>query len=498
MGGVGDVVRELPPALTAYGWRPTVLTPSYGTLHELGGSRRTGTLPVRFRHATHDVGVYRVRGLRPGVENVVLHHELLVPGEAGVIYHHDDGSAPYAVDADKFAFFCAAAADFVEQMKPAPAALHLHDWHTGMLAVLRHFDPSRKRLAAVPMVFTIHNLSYQGQRPMRGDPSSLAAWYPWLGVDAGLVSEPSDREVFNPMAAAIRLADRVNTVSPTYAGEILDASDPATGFIGGEGLEQALAEAGSGGRLTGILNGCDYAETPPKRPGWQALVLLAKSTVESWQAASPHPAHEIALERLARLPKRRPLHVLTSVGRVVEQKVRLFLEPTLSGSPALEDILADLGRQGVLFLLGSGDADYERRLTHIARANDNVVFLCGYSEALSEALFAGGDLFLMPSSFEPCGISQMLAMRAGQPCVVHGIGGLRDTVEDDVNGFVFEGRTPTEQAENFARRVEDVLAARHENPLYWHAMRDAARDARFDWPTSAGRYTREIYDFDKS
>jgi starch synthase len=81
---------------------------------------------------------------------------------------------------------------------------------------------------------------------------------------------------------------------------------------------------------------------------------------------------------------------------------------------------------------------------------------------------------------------------------VHGVGGLSDTIEDGINGFIFEGRTPTEQAEHFARCVASVLAARHDNPLYWHSLRDAARDARFDWPSAANRYIRELYEFDQS
>lgn len=488
-------MRDLPAALAASGWHPIVLTPSYGTLHKLDGSKRVGDIDVRFRHATHPVQVYSVPGTATGVDNVVFDHALFAPGEPGLVYNvDDDGSPPFAVDADKFAFYCSAAAAFIARRQRSPTAIHLHDWHTGMFAVLKSFDPSLEQIATVPLVFTIHNLSYQGQRPMAGDSSSLGGWYPWLHVDTDVVSEPGDRGLFNPMVAAIRLADRVNTVSPTYAEEIVNPSDRDAGFIGGEGLEELLRERRDDGGLVGILNGCDYSEMTPSKPGWQALVLSARKTVESWQIDAPHPAHDIALKRLEALPKRRPLHVLTSIGRIVDQKTRLFLEPTPGGQTAIEEILGIIGRHGVFFLIGSGDANYEQQLVDIAERHDNLVYLRGYSETLGDAMYAAGDLFLMPSSFEPCGISQLRAMRAGQPCVVHGVGGLRDTVEDGVNGFVFEGRNLPEQAGNFVKRVAEVLAARHNDPLYWHSLRDAARAARFDWSSSAGRYAKELYE----
>ena len=454
------------------------------------------SFPCRFRHETVDVEVYSSAGSRDEVDIRVLHHDLFATGGAGSIYHNDPDSGPYAVDADKFALFSAAAAEFVQRRKPLPAAIHLHDWHTGMLAVLRHFDPTLTQLRSVRQVFTIHNLSYQGQRPMSGDSSSLAAWYPWLGIDDDLVTQPGDAAVFNPMATAIRLADRVNTVSPSYAREICRPSMPECGFIGGEGLESVLVEADDAGKLMGILNGCDYLKTSPARPGWQALVTVARKAIETWQQTSTHPAHDVALNNLSGLPKRRPLHVLSSVGRVVDQKMRLFFEATPGGPRALESILATLGKNGTVFVLGDGEARYEQALVELARVHDNLVFLCGYSGTVSDALFAAGDLFLMPSSFEPCGISQMLAMRAGQPCVVHGVGGLNDTVDDEVNGFVFGGDTPAEQAGHFVLRVEEALARRHNDPLYWHKLRDAARDARYDWAKAAQRYARELYDID--
>ncbi len=148
----------------------------------------------------------------------------------------------------------------------------------------------------------------------------------------------------------------------------------------------------------------------------------------------------------------------------------------------------------MLVLLGTGDPAYEAELTRLAARAPNLLFLRGYSEALSADLYAAGDLFLMPSSFEPCGISQMLAMRSGQPCVVHGVGGLRDTVADGRTGFVFNGSTPAAQVGRFVATVADALRLRENDPRRWQSIRRAARARRFDWARSARTYIRDLYE----
>jgi starch synthase len=313
-----------------------------------------------------------------------------------------------------------------------------------------------------------------------------------------VLGDPEADDCINPMAFAIRRADRISTVSPTYAQEIQCPSNPDTGFIGGEGLEQDLTRAAEEGRLFGILNGCEYPASLGRKPGWQRLVMAARETAEEWLEADPRAAvHERALERLDALPKRRPLHVLTSIGRIVSQKMQLFLEPLTDGRSALEHILDRLGRQGVLVMLGSGERDYERRLAAIAADHANFIFLRGYAEEFGSLLYQGGDLFLMPSSFEPCGISQMLAMRSGQPCVVHGVGGLHDTVESGSTGFVFAGATRREQAVAFVDCVQHALQLRHDHPNRWQKIRKRAAAQRFDWASSANQYIRQLYDHDR-
>ena len=148
-------------------------------------------------------------------------------------------------------------------------------------------------------------------------------------------------------------------------------------------------------------------------------------------------------------------------------------------------------------MLGSGERDYEAQLARIAADHPNFVFLRGYAEELGGLLYHGGDLFLMPSSFEPCGISQMLAMRAGQPCVVHGGGGLHDTVESGVTGFVFAGATRGEQAAAFVDCVERALQLRHDHPNQWQKIKERAAAQRFDWVSSARQYIGQLYDHDR-
>jgi starch synthase len=432
-----------------------------------------------------------------GVRHVLLDHPRFAPQGPGQIYCDDDADAPFATDAGKFAFFCAAAATLLrEGLLPEPHIIHLHDWPAALLLVLREYDPAFAPLKNIPTVFTIHNLALQGIRPLDGHPSSLKAWFPRLEYDEKTVTDPRWPDCVNPIAAAIRLADKVSTVSATYAKEILEPSDPRSGFSGGEGLETDLIAAHSDGRLVGILNGCAYPEEPPASSDWSRLLDVMRRETARWIAGEQQPteSHRLAESRLAALSAERPGTLLTSIGRVGVQKTRLFREPVAAGVSALEAILENLGDDALFIMLGSGDAEYEAFLTETAAAYPNFLFLRGYSDAVSELVYATGDLFLMPSSFEPCGISQMLAMRAGQLCVVHGVGGLKDTVSDGATGFVFEGDSPQKQAAQFVSTVADALAIRRSSRAQWQNMQQEAKAARFSWDASAASYEQVLYE----
>jgi len=476
------------------GWHVTVATPSYGSLHRVDGAARIGSVDANFGGRTETVDAWRVPGGANGVVNLVFDHPLFAAHGEGRIYFGDEPGRPFAADATKFALFCAAAAAWVAGAPQKPDAVHLHDWHAALYLLFARFGPDAASLGNIPTVFTIHNLSYQGTRPLRGDESSLASWFPDLQPDIDAIVDPEHGNCINPMATAIRLADRVSTVSATYAEEICRPSDKAIGFIGGEGLENLLAEARDDGRLVGILNGCEYDRPKARRPGWMRLLGMLEAQLHDWQQRDPdNEAHMLARQRISEIPKRRPLHLLTSIGRLVAQKATLLLLDAEKGESPLQAIAETLGQSGVIVILGSGEPVFERRLLEVAHRCPNVLFLNGYSELLSDPLYAAGDLFLMPSSFEPCGISQMLAMRSGQPCVVHGVGGLRDTVEHGDTGFVFDGRTSREQADNFTATTLAALEQREADPAGWKSLCEQARAQRFSWELSAKRTIRELY-----
>ena len=502
VGGIGDVLRDVPPALVELGCRVTVIIPGYGHLAEQPGAEALATFPVNFAGSNRQMVLYAVP-TRPGyapsvqVRHWVLEHPLFSLCGSGSLYCDDPPGRPFARDATKFALFCAAAAELLVQGHcEMPEVIHLHDWHTAFFLLLRRCRSRYWRLQSVRCVFTIHNLALQGVRPLGDDPSSLARWFPDLNYPHALVADPRWPHCINPIATGIRLADAVHTVSPTYASEILYPSAvEARGYYGGEGLERDLAQAQAQNRLHGILNGCDYADIYPMDLDWSGLVQLLNRQILAWAGRSTQLAssHFIALNELNHWLTRRPDILMTSIGRLTSQKVRLLVQPCTDGRSALEHLLDVLGDQGLLILLGSGNVDYQQFFTEIAGQRSNFLFLCGYSDTVSQALYAMGDLFLMPSSFEPCGISQMLAMRAGQPCLVRDVGGLHDTVNHGVNGFVFSGDSLIEQAENLVIMLHEALKLRRNHPERWHKIADNAAAARFLWADSAQAYITQLY-----
>lgn len=487
VGGVGDVIRDLPPALARCGLRVRVVTPSYGAFHHDAGARRLDTIRGRFGGADFEATAWRLAGSTDELEQVVIDHPLLCPGKPGEIYHSDPPDRPFETDSTKFAFFSAATAAWLNQQEEAPAVVHLHDWHTGLLPFLRDQAAPDAPIRASRMVFTIHNLAYQGLRPFAETSASLVAWYPELAGAADATRDPTNPSLVNSMAAAIRLADAVATVSPTYAEEIRRPNDLERGFHGGEGLEALLQDKANEGRLVGILNGCEYPEQPA--PGsWDELldaILNARGLLEGRPVLRRH---------VESLRGSRPGTVLLSIGRIVSQKVALFLEPASGCPTALDGLLEHVGDDDLFIMLGSGDPALESVLHTISDRRRNFLFLRGYAEHLSELLYRGADMFLMPSTFEPCGISQMLALRAGQPCVVHGVGGLKDTVVEGETGFVFSGTSPAEQAEGFVEAVARALAVRRDDPAAWQALSEAAAAQRFSWERAARRTIVALYD----
>lgn len=538
VGGIGDVIRDVPLALAQAGHRCTVITPGYSSLARLNSAIPVGTVTTRFCGRTEVLELLAVeprpesstgsagtdhkgagRGSRAGrktsgtakrslVSHYVLEHPLFAAGGAGAIYC-DDQQGPFATDAHKFALFCAATCEVLSGGGLGPIdVIHLHDWHAALVAILARI-PAHQSLQNVPLVYSIHNLSLQGIRPLSGHESSFHHWFPDLVPDLRLVQDPRYWDCINLMRVGINLSDKVHAVSPSYAREILVPTDLTHGFIGGEGLEADLQRVSAQGRLVGILNGCDYSQPALAASSHGQLLELMERSLLSW-VGERHmipAAHFHAQRRIGQWRTRASLgRVLTSVGRITAQKSRLFTETVtaavsagVESSPgaapqrcsALERLLDSLN-EDVFIMVGNGEAELEAFFTDVMARRDNFLFLCGFSEALAAAIYASGDLFLMPSTFEPCGISQMLAMRAGMPCVVHHVGGLRDTVSHGENGFAFSGDTAREQAENMLAAVQEARALMEDKPA-WERICQGARDSRFSWTKAVDEYLSQLY-----
>ncbi len=502
VGGMGDVMRDVPRALAALGHELDVVTPGYQAFSTLPGARQVAAIQVPFAGRDERITVHRL-DLEPGPESAPVRHWLLehpafAPVTPGKIYCDDPADRPFATDAHKFALFSRAALHLLLAGDLRPDVLHLHDWHTAFAAILLRYDPVYLALSRIPLVYTIHNLALQGVRPLYGDGSSLGHWFPGLKYSPVDICDPRYAGCVNPMRAAINLCDRIHAVSPTYAREIQKPADPDAGFSGGEGLDKDLQKAHREGRLHGILNGCAY-DVARAEGNYADFMECAGDHLEQWLSQQPllDSGHYLALRRLDAWRARdraRPDFLLTSVGRLTGQKVSLLRQPQKDGRSTLEHLLERLAAvNGQLIMLGSGDPAFEQFFTALAARHKHFLFLRGFSETLAHWLYSRGDLFLMPSSFEPCGISQMLAMRAGQPCLAHGTGGLVDTIDDDRNGFLFYGDTPFQQAENLLDRFDEVLAMRETRSAAWHKLCDGAAAARFRWEDVAKAYVAQLY-----
>ncbi|MGH8470399.1 MAG: glycogen synthase [Gammaproteobacteria bacterium] len=509
-GGIGDVVRDIAPALASlHNCRITVVIPSYGFLDKLEGARLLDIYHFSFAGSREGIMLLQVPGKTPNpkVRHLVLHHARFASRDRETnqleIYCDDPPERPFATDATKYACFCAAVAQGLKRKLFGEVnRVHLHDWHAAFLLILRSFDQSFGALRELRTVYTIHNLALQGIRPLRGDPSSLEMWYPHIALKTtDKLLDPEYRDCLNPMAIGVRLSDAVHVVSPGYKSAILAPSiprrnDPDAYYYGGEGLEGDLQTADREDRLFGILNGCDYDERklPPRDlPAYRQLLQLLEDTVS--RGASKAAVHHLALKRiqLLRAGARRPKVLLTCVTRIVNQKLRLMHADAGHGKPSLEQILEGLSADGVLILLGTGDRDLARFLFDVSNRFHNFVFVNVFNNDCAGGLYANGDLFLMPSSFEPCGISQMLAMRDGQPCVVHHTGGLKDTVQDGRTGFAFGGERLEAQAKNFVHTVFRAINILSEDTAGFQAIRETAFQQRFLWGDTVRQYVHYLY-----
>ncbi len=498
VGGIGDVIRDIPKFLAQQDVHVDVLIPSYQYQSVVNDCELVLTLDVPFQGEIKHVELFKVNNItNKNVTQWVFEHRNFCVGEPGQIYFDDGPHKPFCSDSNKFALFSAAVCELIcGAWFDKIDVLHLHDWHTAFIPMLREYEPRYNKLKHKKLVYSIHNLAIQGTRPLEGDEASLHSWFPTLNYDVDVINDPRYTHCINPTRTAINLADAVHVVSPNYAKEVMQPSDHENGFVGGEWLEQDLIKANKQGRLFGFINGCDYDFVQPNPISNAELLtkIADKITVLQSHEKRERQVHNIANERLlywSKTPSNGPS--LVSIGRLTEQKVKLLLLPE-GEQLVLDSLLQQLDENDArMIILGSGDPMLEDIVTQVMARNKNLLFINGYCDNLSQNLYVNGDLFVMPSSFEPCGISQMLAMRAGQPCIAHKIGGLADTIEHLESGYLFSGSTFNAQIADFKKQLAIALQDIQDNSKQWQHIQKSAKAKRFYWQDSIKGYIDKLY-----
>lgn len=453
-GGLADVAGALPAALRAAGHDVRLVMPRYKVLRERGpqADRPVAATFLPLDGKAEEMRAWHAGGVKGGPWLL----DIPAAFERDAIYGEPD-------DPRRFILFARGVLALMQHLREVegwqPDVVHAHDWHAGLvLNYLRTWYGYT--FGHIASVFTIHNLAYQGAS--HPDMLGVAGLGEFGLLENGL--GPRLQNQFNFMARGILSADVVSTVSPTYAREILTPEY-------GEGLDGVLRQRQD--RLTGILNGIDtHAFDPANDPHLPAHYSDADPAGKA--ACKKALQKELGLEVSARRP------IMGVVSRLVEQKGFALLEAVL---PAL---VANTDAQ--LVILGSGDRHLEGMFQGVARAvPTRVAVRTGFDAALAQRIYAGSDLFLMPSRFEPCGLGQLIALRYGAVPVARVTGGLADTVREgyDGNGFRFH---PYE-ASHFADAIGRALAAWRDKDG-WAMLR--ARGMREDhgWARSAGRYAQ--------
>jgi len=458
-GGVADVMGSLPKALAALGHEVCVFLPRYGMIDPgRWGLKATGIVrAVSMGGFERSASIWQTTLPDSLVKVYLLENEEFF-GRHQQIYLGSDQRD----EQRRFLLFCRGLLEALPQLDFAPDIIHLNDWQTAPCAAyLRTTYRHLLRQGSARIVYTIHNLQYQG----RWDPSILDE----AGLDPSRVFISAGLEFWgdvNWMKAGIMYADVVTTVSHRYAEEIQTLDY-------GWGLDEALFQRHS--RIFGIPNGLDWEVWNPATDG---TLTAQYSETEATKAKA---RNRTALRQEFGLPDAPELPVVGIVSRLVDQK----------GFDLIAEIATELGNLPLqLVVLGSGHPPYERLFRDLATNTSNVRARIGFDTALSRRIYAGTDFFLMPSAFEPGGLGQLIALRYGTLPIVHATGGLADTVTDldddpgNGNGFSFKSYTASALADAL-RRALRLYAERERWPdLVARAM---AYDSR--WAKSANAYS---------
>ena len=454
-GGLADVAGSLPPALAAQGVETAVILPLYRRVKERFADRLTflcyDYVDLAWRHAY--CGLFSLK--KDGVTWYFLDNEQYF-GRPELYGCADDG--------ERFGFFSRAVVKMLDHLDFWPDVIHCNDWQTALIPIYLKDDGVREeRYRSVRTVLTIHNIEYQG----RYDPYCLGDLF---GLDRGWVDDGTlllDGDL-NLLKGAILTADAVNAVSPTYAQEL---KNPYFAHR----MEGILTQCGY--KLSGVLNGIDMKLYDPAADPR----IAANYTAEN---ISGKAADKAELQKALGLRPEPETPIIAMVSRLVTHK----------GLDLIREVMGDIMELPVQFvLLGSGDAAYEDFFRHAAeRWPERMAIRLGYDEALSMAIYAGADLFLMPSRSEPCGLSQMIAMRYGTVPIVRETGGLKDTVQpyeawrDAGTGFTFANYSSADML----HVIREAIYLYKDYPDAFARLRRRAMERDFSWNRSAGDYLK--------
>ena len=450
-GGLADVAGSLPPALRRRLVGARVVMPLYDTISQDMKDSMTFitsiSVPVAWRRQY--CGIFQAKA--NGVIYYFIDNQYYFKRDT--IYGHYD-------DAERFTFFSRAVLEILPHIGWKPDIIHCNDWQSALTPVFyKKFYELDPWYAGIKTVFTIHNIQYQGMYGMdlNGDVVGLRP------EDAGVLEWGG---CVNFMKGAIETADWITTVSPSYANEILDPWYS-------HGLDPILRE--KSGKLSGILNGIDVNSYDPETdPNLETNFSI--EDIYNGKAAA-----KALLQENMGLPIRPDVPVMGIISRLVSHKGLDLCKAVFDEMLSTEDIQ--------VIVLGSGDWQYETFFRELAdRYPDKIAVRIGFVPSLARKIYAGADLFLMPSKSEPCGLSQMIALRYGTVPIVRETGGLRDSIKDsgdgEGNGFTFM----TYNAHDMLGAIRRAVAAFYTD--YWPVLVKRAAECDFSWGKSANEYIK--------
>ncbi|MBS2970191.1 glycogen synthase GlgA [Metabacillus sp. KIGAM252] len=454
-GGLADVAGALPKELTRLGSDVRVIMPKYGQIPEKYREQMTKVkeieVAVGWRSQFCGIEVFEM----DGVTYYFLDNEYYFKRDS-LYGHYDDG--------ERFSFFSRAVLEAIKAIDFQPDVIHSHDWHTGMVAYfLNEVYAADPFYAEMKTVFTIHNLEFQGIFPQEIIYDLLN-----LGHEDFTADKLEFYQCVNFMKAAIISSSAITTVSPTYMEEI------QTPYYG-ERLDGLLRAKGAS--LHGILNGIDDTIYNPAKDAF----LKAPFDVSTLEKKQDNKA---ALQKMFGLPEKPDVPVISMVTRLTKQKgldlVRHVMEE-----------MVDSDTQWII--LGTGEDEFENYFRHMEhKYPENVKAYIGFDEPLAHRVYAGSDLFLMPSRFEPCGLGQLIALRYGSIPVVRETGGLNDTVlsyneaTGEGNGFSFKSFN----AHDMMHTVRRALSIYREDKELWNKLVRNAMSQDYSWSQSASKYNQ--------